>query len=556
MPESATAQQLHQLLSSKLTPDEERALVKTVMEEHPQLAPQLAQVYLQHKLRLQQSLTEAATEHARLREALERTTWVQSIFLELVSGPPPRAMVAQGSRRELVGIDSDIDPATLQRGQLVYVNDQHNCLVRAGERVSPAGTIGTFLAMIGSRALVQSTQEDRSLMDLLDPSLIDRLQPGDQVTYLPDSRLVLERIAHPPVSLLGLQLEDAPAVTLDQLGGLNAIVDALTEEIRLHVFHREIVARHHLPIRKGLLLYGPPGCGKTLLAKALARYVADLEGVDGRFLLIKAGSHRSMWFGQSEENLRTIFAMARRAAASGQFVTMLFDDFDHFGARDAVGHDIDARILPALLHEVDSLQSVPNIFLIGVTNRPDLMDEALLRPGRFGDRAVPVPRPDRAAAQAIFRVHLPADLAYGIDAEARPELRETVITHVLSRLYAPNGELTHLGQLTFRDGSRRPLEGARLMSGALIANAVTKAKHRSCMRVLDGGPAAITLQDLADALHQELMGLASRLKPGPGLKQLLDLPSDLDIVRIEPTATHGSMQQTRWRQVDTLSVIR
>ncbi|MDR4468960.1 MAG: AAA family ATPase [Nitrospira sp.] len=555
MPESSTTS-LHRLLSNECTPDEERTLVTSIMEENPNLTPQLTQFYLQHKLRLQQSLTEATKVYGQLRDAIGRTTWVQSIFLDLGPGLPPRALVAQGSRRGLVSIDPDIDPATLQRGQLVYVNDQHNCLVCTGERFPPAGTVGTVVAVIGSRVLVRSTQDDQSVMDLLDLSLADRLQPGDHVTYLPESRLVLERIELPPVTLPGIQLEAAPAVTFDQLGGLDAIVETLTEEIRLHVFHRDVVTQHHLPMRKGLLLYGPPGCGKTLLAKALARYVADLEGVDGRFLSVKAGSHRSMWYGQSEANLRTLFTMARHAAAAGQFVTMFFDDFDHFGSRDGVGHDVDARILPTLLHEVDSLQSVPNIFLIGATNRPDLMDDALLRPGRFGDRAVSVPRPNRSAAQAIFRVHLPVDLAYAIDDEAAPELRETVMTHLLSQVYAPNGELAHLGQLTFRDGSRKPLEASQLMSGALIANAVTEVKHRSCMRVLDGRPAAITLQDLADALHQELMGLASRLKPGAGLKQQLDLPSDLDVVRIELNTTERNMQQTAWRQADHLSLTR
>jgi proteasome-associated ATPase len=556
MSDSTTAQHLHRLLSDTLTPEEERRLVTTIMEENPELTPQLNELYLQHKLRLQRSLTEATEMYVQLRDAMGRTAWVQSIFLELVPGTPLRALIAQGARRGLVGIDPHIDPVTLQRGQLVYVDDQHNCLVRTGECLPPAGPVGAVLSVIGSRALIQGPQEDRSLMDLLDLSLATRLQPGDQVTYLPESRLVLERIDLPPVALPGVQLEPAPAVTFAQLGGLDAIVDRLTEEIRLHVFHREVVARHHLPMRKGLLLYGPPGCGKTLLAKAVARYVADLEGVEGRILMLKAGVHRSMWYGHSEEQLRTIFTTARRAAAAGQLVTMFFDDFDHFGSRESSSHDIDARILPALLHEIDSLQSVPNIFLIGATNRPDLMDEALLRPGRFGDRAIAVPRPDRAAAQAILRVHLPTDLAYGIDAEPAPELREAVITRILSRLYAPNGDLARLGHLTFRDGSRRPLHAAHLMSGALIANAVTEAKQRSCLRVLDGRPAAITLQDLEEALHHELFGLASRLKPGAGLKQLLDLPSDLDVVRIELDGRGHSIEQTEWRQADALSLTR
>lgn len=556
MPKSATAEHLSQLFSKKLTAEDEQTLVSQLMEEHPELTPQLIQLYLQHKLRLQESLAEAKTEFVQLRQAIEQTAWVQAIFLELIPGTPPRAMVIQGSRRGLISIDPQLDVTTLHRGQLVYVNDEKNCLVRTGDRVSPTGAIGSVLALIGSRVLVKSQQEDRTLMELLDLSLADQLQPGDHVSYLPESRLVLERVMLPPTTLPGVQLEPAPSVTLDQLGGLDGIVETLTEEIRLHVFHRDIVARHQLPMRKGLLLYGPPGCGKTLLAKAVARYVADLEGVDGRFLFVKAGTHRSMWYGQSEDNLRAIFDMARRAAIAGQFVTMFFDDFDHFGSRDGAGHDVDARVLPALLHEVDSLQSLPNLFLIGATNRPDLMDEALLRPGRFGDRAVAVPRPDRSAAHAIFRVHLPADLSYRIDADETTDLRDTVISHVLSRLYAPNGDLARVGQLTFRDGSRKPLEAAQLMSGALIVNAVADAKHRSCVRVLEGRPAAITLTDLAEALQHELMGLAARLKPGPGLKQMLDLPSDLDVVRIELNERAQPIPQTDWRQTEALSLTR
>jgi proteasome-associated ATPase len=552
MPDIDTAGQLRNLLTARLSPEEERALVNAILKDDPSLAPQLTHLYVQHKLRLQASIHDMTHAHTRLQESLKQRNWVQSILLAIVPGTPARALVAQGHRRLLAGIHPDIDESCLHRGRVVYINEEHNCLVHAGLAGLLPGTIGTFVEMIGERAMVQGTQDERSLMDVLDLSLIEQLQPGDHVSYLPDSRLVLERIVRMPHSIHGAQLEEAPSITFDRIGGLDEIVEQLTQEIRLHTFHRDVVAGHQLPFRKGLLLYGPPGCGKTLLAKAIARYVADLEGVEGRFLTVKAGSHRSMWYGQSEEHLREIFSLARHAAAAGQFVTMLFDDFDHFGSRDAAGHEIDARILPALLHEVDDLQSISNIFLIGVTNRPDLLDEALLRPGRFGDRTFAVPRPDRAAAEAILRVHLPTSLPYEIDGATEAHPRDMLIARTLSRVYAPNGAMAHVGYLTFRDGSRKPLTAAQLMSGALLSNAVTEAKRRSCIRTLQGTPPGLTQDDLQDAMDRELVGLASRLKPGAGLKHLLDLANDLDVVKIEITVTVPSRQQDSWLHTDNV----
>lgn len=195
---------------------------------------------------------------------------------------------------------------------------------------------------------------------------------------------------------------------------------------------------------------------------------------------------------------------------------------------------VDSRVLPSLLHEIDGLDRIERVLLIGATNRPDLLDEALTRPNRFGDKVFRITRPDRTTAGAIFHKYLRPDLPYFARNGAGPEvLAAELVNTVLAQLYAPNGELCTLASLTFRDGSRRPLTAPELMSGALIANVVAEAKRRSCLRALGAGPLGIAVEDLLAATTQTLRGIVARLKPGPALRQLLDLPSDLDVVKLE-----------------------
>jgi proteasome-associated ATPase len=220
---------------------------------------------------------------------------------------------------------------------------------------------------------------------------------------------------------------------------------------------------------------------------------------------------------------------------------LYFDDIDQLGARgESASTAIDSRVLPAFLSEIDGLEALGRVTLIGSTNRPDLLDEALLRSGRFGDKVFRIPRPNREAAREIFRKHLSPDLPYqtngngGEPTERMAErMAEQMIEAALSSIYSPGGENHTLATLAFRDGSRKPLKAAQVMSGALISNAVREAKERSCRRALKHGPVGISAADLLAALDRQLSSIAQRLKPGPALQQMLELPQDLDVVKVE-----------------------
>jgi proteasome-associated ATPase len=332
------------------------------------------------------------------------------------------------------------------------------------------------------------------------------------------------------------QLGELPDVSFDDIGGLDDIIAEIREEVTLHVFHPDVARAYRLRPRKGTLFSGPPGCGKTILAKAIANHLAGLNGTRATFLHVKPGIHRSMWYGQTEAKVRELFAVARAAAdAEDRFALLFFDDFETLGARgENATTAIDSRVLPSFLAEMDGLVDLPRVWVVGATNRPDLLDEALLRPGRFGDRVFRIPRPDRRAAEAIFRKHLKPDVPYyGVNGDGADKAINEMIHAALATLYAPNGGAFSLAVLVFRDGSRRPVTAPDVISGALIAQAVADAKRRSCLRVIRGHPAGVTAQDVLASVEQQIRGIVQRLRPGTGLRQMLELPEDLDVVKVE-----------------------
>ncbi len=525
---------MQRLLTDELPLEEEQAAVQVLVQKNPQAALSLLPAYV---LRKHHYKTGWEAEKKTSKEIVDKfcqSPWHPATFIRLVPGAEDRALVVTGSRRLVVTVGPALSPAALRCGREVFLNHEMSVLLSLGLDIPGAGSVGVFSHFHEGRAVLKGAAEEEVVVEVAETVRELGLQAGDRLLYDRDSLVAFEKVRKGGEE--PYLLEETPDVTFEDIGGLEDIIEEITDEVTLHFFHRSLVAQHRLQPAKGMILYGPPGCGKTMIAKALANYLARLQGVAARFLNVKPGVHRSMWYGQTEENIRELFALARKVSAGdGKFVALFFDDIDHLGSRgDSLSTAIDTRVLPAFLHEIDGLEGLDRVLLIGATNRPDLLDEALLRPGRFGDKVFRIPRPNREAAREIFRKHLVPELPYyHTNGKAPEQIASTLIETVLATLYAPNGENAILATLTFRDGSRRPLTAPQVMSGALIANAVAEAKRRSCLRAMRGGPVGITTADLLAAVDRELWSIAQRLKPGPALQQLLDLPQDLDVVKVE-----------------------
>ncbi len=541
-PSKAEPEILQRILAEELPPEQEKAAVESWVRKNPAAAAPLLLVCLGQKHQYKAALEE-------LRARLRRSPWHPATFLQFLFDSTEQALVAAGSRRLSVALAPEIDPAQLRRGAVVFLNSDMNLLLRTAPQMTHAGAVAEFSRFHDGRAVLRVGAGEELVVDLAEPVREAAPARGDLLLYDRDSLVAIEKVeARPSESELLVTL---PAdIGIEQLGGLDGPFGEIAAEIRLHLFHRELVEAYRLGPVKGVLLCGPPGVGKTSLVKCLARGLSTEHGVQAAVLLARPGIHRSMWYGASEQNVRSLFEEARRAAACGAYVLLFFDDVDQLGARENYSANaVDSRILPCFLQEIDALRSESRILLVGATNRQDLLDEALLRPGRFGDKIFRIPRPGRAAAREIFRKYLTPDLPYAANGHPPAEAAAGVVEDALAAIFSAGSEYHALATLAFRDGSRKPLTAPQVMSGALIESVVTQAKLRGCFRALAGGPPGISSQDLLAAIARELTSLARRLKPGPALHQMLELSTELDVVRVEPRRDPGSHEYLRMNDV-------
>lgn len=542
-----------ELLSSLLTKsdemifEEERAILEHLLETSPHLSIQLCKVYFEKSRRLKALIEELKKGDKELRNVIKNLSeppWYPCDFLRY-SLKHQKAIV-KGDRKMVVSVHPDIEDEVknLKAGVEVYLNNDRNCVIAVEEHSVRTGAVGIFERYHKGKGVLKGASDQEIVVDLSSECTVAELRPGDPVIFDPETRIAYERLEK-------LREEEYffenPRTTFEEIGGLDEVIDELLAEIELHLFHRDIVRRHTLPMARGILLYGPPGCGKTLIARALANHIGkNSPNCGSRFMYVKPASHKSMWYGQSEANVRKIFRIAREAARDeGLPIIIFFDEIDNIGARSGdYVNTIDSRILPVFLSEIDGLEEAGDIFLIGATNRVDLLDDALMRPGRFGDRVFKIPRPNREAAAEIFRKYLTPDIPYLMNGQSlndpadnslrREEIIESIIESGVSHIYSPNGDGNLVATLIRRDGKKVPVYAPEVMSGALIANVVREAKKRSCLRGVWGMGEGIALEDILEAIDSEIETIAMRLKKVRGIHTILtDLPDDIDVVRVE-----------------------
>ena len=420
--------------------------------------------------------------------------------------------VLTNGRKMRVNTNPDIDADQLARGSEVVLNDSLNVvLTRKPEATGEVVSLKEVLED-GVRAIITSRGDEERICELADSLRGARLRSGDLLRLDPRSNLLLEKIDQPEVE--HLLLEEVPDISYLDIGGLDVQIEQIADAVELPFLHHELFAEHQLPAPKGILLYGPPGCGKTLIAKAVAnslakKVAASTGGEKGRsyFINIKGPELLNKYVGETERQIRLVFQRAREKSEEGWPVIIFFDEMDSmFRTRGTgVSSDMESTIVPQLLAEIDGVEGLRNVIVIGATNREDLIDPAILRPGRL-DVKIKIERPDAVAARQIFARYLTVELPIAdADIEAHGDIGAAVaalIELTVSEMYN-DSENNRFLEVTYQNGDRDVLYFKDFASGAMIENIVRRAKKLAIKRLIAGGAKGISASDLSQSIRQE-----------------------------------------------------
>ncbi len=488
--------------------------VRTLEERLLETKGQLAQAVSQNE-KLSYTLREAREHIATLREEVDKLTQPPSAYGVIVGrNEDGTADVLSGGRKMRVSVHPDIDLEELARGSEVVLNESFNVILARSPEV--AGEVVSLKEILedGTRALVVGRADEERVCELSDALRGVRLRSGDALLMDTRSGLLLEKLPRPEVE--DLLLEEVPDVSYGDVGGLDDQIEQIADAVELPFLYQELFAEHRLPAPKGILLYGPPGCGKTLIAKAvansLANKVAEKTGdTKGRsyFINIKGPELLNKYVGETERQIRLVFQRAREKSEEGWPVIVFFDEMDSmFRTRGSgISSDMESTIVPQLLAEIDGVEGLRNVIVIGATNREDLIDPAILRPGRL-DVKIKIERPNAVAATQIFSRYLTTEIPLAPDEVDRSE-RGDALAGVAKMIEATVGEMyreddsNRFLEVTYANGEKEILYYKDFASGAMIENIVRRAKKLAIKRFIAGGQKGVSTQDLIDSIKQE-----------------------------------------------------